>query len=175
MLSSLSTFCPPLGRKELRIPKRGHFNFAQRGLYYFALTPFSIIAVSEGAQARDGEQVFRIMGDHLVAARLGGLCQNVAEELSQQTHLETRFTILGHLQRGGQPSPYDRWLATRYGAAAVRLAAANQFGYMVNIRGREIGEILIKDALDETPKLVNPDGEQVQTARALGSVFGDES
>ncbi len=138
-------------------------------------SPFSIIAVSEGARARDGEQVFRMVGNHLVSARLGGLCENVAEELSQQTHLETRFTILGHLQRGGQPSPYDRWLATRYGSAAVRLAVENKFGYMVNIRGREIGDISIKDALDETPKLVNPDDEQVQAARALGSVFGDEN
>lgn len=135
--------------------------------------PFSIIAVAEGARPHNGEQVFRLQADRQRVARLGGICQQVAEELSARTHLETRFTILGHLQRGGQPSPFDRWLATRYGAAAVRLAAEGEHGTMVSYRGREITSISIADALAETPKLVDPSAELVQTARGLGIEFGE--
>ena len=88
--------------------------------------------------------------------------------------MESRCTVLGHLQRGGTPTPFDRWLATRYGAAAVRLAAAGEHGLMVNLRGRHIGSIPLDDALAETPKLVDPAGELVTTARGMGIVFGDE-
>ena len=82
--------------------------------------------------------------------------------------------MLGHLQRGGTPTPFDRWLATRYGAAAVRIAAADKHGVMVNLRGRTIGTITLDEALAATPKLVDPKGDIVATARGMGIAFGDE-
>ncbi|GIS68009.1 MAG: hypothetical protein CM1200mP6_10770 [Anaerolineaceae bacterium] len=80
----------------------------------------------------------------------------------------------GPLQRGGTPTPYDRWLATLYGAGATRLAMSGSYGRMVNLSGREIGSISLEDAVAQTPKLVNPDGDLVTAARGLGIVFGDE-
>ena len=87
---------------------------------------FSIIVVSEGAKPQGGEQVFSRSGDEMYVPRLGGIGQKVGEYIEKQG-FETRVTVLGHLQRGGSPTPFDRWLATRYGAAAVRLAKAPEF------------------------------------------------
>ena len=135
---------------------------------------FSILAVAEGARPKDGQQQFKIPADGLQIPRLGGIGQQVADQIHEKESLETRCTVLGHLQRGGAPTPFDRWLATRYGAAAVRLASAGKHGLMVNLRGRNIGAIPLKDAIAETPKLIDPDGELITTARGMGIVFGDE-
>ena len=83
---------------------------------------FSIVAVSEGAKPVSGEQVFSREGDDIYVPRLGGIGIIVGEYIEKEG-FETRVTVLGHVQRGGTPTPFDRWLATRYGAAAVRLAA----------------------------------------------------
>ena len=80
----------------------------------------------------------------------------------------------GPLQRGGTPTPYDRWLATLYGAGATRLAMSGKCGMMVNLQGREIGAVSLAEAVEQTPKLVNPDGDLITAARGLGIVFGDE-
>ncbi|OGO16889.1 MAG: 6-phosphofructokinase, partial [Chloroflexi bacterium RBG_16_48_8] len=74
---------------------------------------FSIIAVAEGARPEGREQIFRMQGDMIRSPRLGGIGQFVAEEVAQTCALETRVTVLGHLQRGGPPTAFDRWLATR--------------------------------------------------------------
>ncbi len=135
---------------------------------------FSIMAVAEGALAKGGHQNYKIAAHGLHIARLGGIGQKVADQIHDKAGLETRCTVLGHLQRGGTPTPFDRWLATRYGAAAVRLAHAGKHGMMVNLRGRHIGAIPLAEALAKTPKLVDPDGDLVATARGMGIVFGDE-
>jgi 6-phosphofructokinase 1 len=132
---------------------------------------FSLVAVSEGARPVGGQQMFRSTGDAVVVARLGGIAFQVGADIEQRTGRETRVTVLGHLQRGGSPSPFDRWLATRFGAAAVRLAAAGGWGRMVGLRGAAIVDTPLEEATAH-PKRVDPHGEPVQTARGLGIVFG---
>ncbi len=132
---------------------------------------FSIIAVSEGARPIDGEQVFRQAGDAVYVARLGGVSHSVGALIQELTGRETRVTVLGHVQRGGRPSPFDRWLATRYGAAVVRLAADGGWGRMVGLKGQKIADVTLEEAT-AVPKRVDPNGEPVRTARGLGIVFG---
>jgi 6-phosphofructokinase 1 len=89
------------------------------------------------------------------------------------TGKETRVTILGHLQRGGSPTPYDRILATKFGAFAIELVANKKFGRMVSLRGNEIKNVKIEDAISHQ-KLVKPDDQAVFVAKSLGISFGDE-
>lgn len=133
---------------------------------------FSIIAVSEGARPSDGEQVFFRQGDEIYVPRLGGIGHRVGEYIEGQG-FETRVTVLGHLQRGGTPTPFDRWLATRYGAAAVRLAAAGKFDRMVALRANKIVDISLEEATAK-PRRVDLNDDAVITARGLGISFGDE-
>ncbi|HAV77051.1 MAG TPA: 6-phosphofructokinase [Anaerolineae bacterium] len=133
---------------------------------------FSILAVSEGAKSVDGEQVFSRSGDEIYTPRLGGIGQKVGEFI-ELNGFETRVTVLGHLQRGGIPTPYDRWLATRYGAAAVRLAATGKFDRMVALREAKVTDISLEEAL-AVPKRVNVNSDAVLTARNMGISFGDQ-
>jgi phosphofructokinase-like protein len=133
---------------------------------------FSIIAVSEGARPRDGEQVFSRPGDEVYVPRLGGIGQVIGEYLEKQG-FETRVTVLGHLQRGGSPTPFDRWLATGYGAAAVRLAAMGKFDHMVALRSGDIVDVPLAEAL-AVPKRVDVNHHSVASARGMGIAFGDE-
>ncbi len=133
---------------------------------------FSILAVSEGAKPLGGKQVFSRRGDEIYVPRLGGIGQTVGEYLEAQG-IETRVTVLGHLQRGGTPSAFDRWLATRYGAASVRLAASGGFDRMVALRHSQITDLPLEEAL-AVPKRVDPNGDAVLTARGMGISFGDE-
>ncbi len=135
-------------------------------------TLFSIIAVSEGAKPMDGVQVYSRSGNEIYIPRLGGIGQIVGEYIEQQG-FEARVTVLGHLQRGGTPTAFDRWLATRYGAAAVRLAASGKFDRMVALRSGEIIDIPLEEAL-AIPKRVQINGDAVLTARGIGISFGDE-
>jgi|SRR5579859_2631363 len=132
---------------------------------------FSIVVVSEGARPAGGAQSFRTAGDALFAPRLGGIGQQVGAAIEQLTGKEARVTVLGHLQRGGSPSAFDRWLATRFGAAAARLAEQGQWGHMVGLRGQEIVSVPLAEAI-AVAKRVDPKGEAVCTARGLGIVFG---
>jgi 6-phosphofructokinase len=84
-----------------------------------------------------------------------------------------RVTVLGHLQLGGTPTAFDRWLATRYDAAAVRVATEGRFDRMVALNSTKIIDIPLTDAL-AVPKRVEPDGDAVLTARGIGISFGDE-
>ena len=133
---------------------------------------FSILAVSEGAKPLGGEQIFSRTGDAVYVPRLGGIGQRVAEYVEMQG-FESRVTVLGHLQRGGTPTAFDRWLATRYGAAAVRLAARGGFDRMVALQRGEITDIPIAEAV-AIPKRVNLNSDAVITARNIGISFGDE-
>lgn len=133
---------------------------------------FSIIAISEGAKPLGGMQVFSRSGDEVYVPRLGGIGQTLGEYI-EKGGFETRVTVLGHLQRGGTPTPFDRWLATRYGAAAVRLAADGGFDHMVSLISGRIVDIPLTEAL-AVPKRVDVNGDAVLTARGIGISFGDE-
>jgi 6-phosphofructokinase 1 len=134
---------------------------------------FSIIAVSEGAKPLHGAQTFSNIGDEIYVARLGGIAQKVGVYVEQATGTETRVTVLGHLQRGGAPTPFDRWLATRYGSAAVHLAAAGGLGRMVALRNTQIVDIPLEEAI-AIPKRVDLNGDALRTARSIGISFGDD-
>lgn len=133
---------------------------------------FSILAVSEGAKPLNGSQVFSRKGDEVYVPRLGGIGQLVGEYIEKHG-FESRVTVLGHLQRGGTPTAFDRLLATRYGAAAVRLAAEGGFDRMVALRGGRVIDIPLEEAT-AVPKRVRPDDDAVITARNVGISFGDE-
>lgn len=133
---------------------------------------FSIIAVSEGAIPLEGGQVFSRAGDEVYVPRLGGIGQRVGEYIEREG-FETRVTVLGHLQRGGSPTPFDRLLATRFGAAAVRLAQQGRFDRMVALQAGNIVDIPLMDALS-VPRRVDVNGDVVITARGMGISFGDE-
>lgn len=98
--------------------------------------------------------------------------QLVGEAISLISHKEVRVSVLGHIQRGGSPSPYDRVLATRFGVAAVDLIAEGGFGKMVALRASSIVAVDVAQAIGKL-KAVRPDGELVRTARAIGVGFGD--
>lgn len=134
---------------------------------------YSLIVVSEGAKPLGGDSsvVERKAG---AMPRLMGAAQRVAQALDAQVEADMRVTVLGHIQRGGTPSSFDRVLATRYGAAAAELVAARDFGKMVALRGGQIISVPISEAV-AAPKRVDPEGQLVKTARALGTVFGDEA
>jgi phosphofructokinase-like protein len=133
---------------------------------------FSIIAVSEGAKPVGEEQVFSRPGDEIYVPRLGGIGQVVGKYIEGQG-FETRVTVLGHLQRGGTPTPFDRWLATRYGAAAVRLAAQGKFDRMVALQAGKIVDVSLEEAI-AIPKRVSLTDDAVITARGMSIAFGDE-
>jgi phosphofructokinase-like protein len=133
---------------------------------------FSIIVISEGAKPLGGAQVFSRGGDEVYVPRLGGIGQVVGEYIEKQG-FESRVTVLGHLQRGGTPTPFDRWLATRYGAAAVRVAAEGRFDRMVALRAGNVIDIPLEEAT-AVPKRVDLNSDAVLTARNMGISFGDE-
>jgi 6-phosphofructokinase 1 len=129
---------------------------------------FSIVVIAEGAAPKDGT-VSLIDPAH---ERLGGIADKVAHSIEQMTGKETRSLVLGHLQRGGSPTTFDRLLALRFGAAAVRLVAERQFGMMVALQPPRIVAVPIADAI-ATPRRVPLDSDTITTARDLGISFGD--
>ncbi len=133
---------------------------------------FSIVVVAEGAFPKGGTT--STLGESLPgeARRIGGLCEPIAREIQARTGKETRSLVLGHLQRGGMPTGYDRLLATRFGGAAVRAVADEKWAHMVALQSPHIVTIPIKEALRE-PKRVDPTHDLVLTARATGISFGD--
>jgi ATP-dependent phosphofructokinase / diphosphate-dependent phosphofructokinase len=118
---------------------------------------FSIVVVAEGAMPREGTLQIRAgtATDAFGHVRLGGIGVTLEAEIERRTGFETRVTILGHVQRGGTPVAFDRVLATRFGVAAAGAAEAGRFGTMVGLRGTEIVEVSLEEALRE-PKLLDP-------------------
>ncbi len=109
---------------------------------------FSIVVVAEGALPREGTMdVPEYERDEFGRPRLGGISTIIADALQHRTGFDTRVTILGHVQRGGTPTAYDRVLATRYGVAAIDLAAAAEWGRMVSLRGNDIVSVPLDDAV----------------------------
>lgn len=129
-----------------------------------------IVIVSEGA--RLGGEVVTLDAATKGEVRLGGIGQYVADKLEKATGIETRSTVLGHLQRGGSPVAFDRVLGVRFGTAAVGLIERREFSRMVALRGNEMVSVPIEEAV-KTLHLVDPQCQLVATARDLGISFGD--
>ena len=127
---------------------------------------FSILVVSEGAHPKGSQPIYANAG------RLGGVGFMLTESLAELTGKDCRCVVLGHLQRGGTPTPYDRLLSTRYGAAAVNAIHNGLSGEMVALRAQEIVTVPLEEATGHL-KTVRPHNDLIRTARGLGVSFGD--
>ena len=133
---------------------------------------FATIVVAEGAHPTDGQQSVVAKARPGSLKRLGGAGIVFAEGLETAYDIETRVTVLGHVQRGGTPEPTDRLLATRFGTTAIELLATGRWGHMVALKGTEIEAVPLADVQGE--RLIDPSRSQlVATARAIGISFGD--
>jgi phosphofructokinase-like protein len=132
---------------------------------------FTIVVVAEGARPRGGE--FTVAAREAGRAeRLGGIGEKVAAELQELTGKETRVVVLGHLLRGGSPTTFDRLIALRFGAAAVRALDEGQAGVMVALDPPTVNYVPLEEATRRM-KTVPPDCDTILTARDLGVCFGD--
>ena len=131
-----------------------------------------IVVVAEGAFPADGQKVVQVSSDENSGVeRLGGVGAFVADEISRRMQIETRVVVLGHVQRGGTPSPFDRILGSRFGVRAVELIEQGQFGRMVSLQGRDVCDVDIDVAVDSLNR-VDPAGSLVGAAEALGIALG---
>ena len=133
---------------------------------------FSIVVVAEGARAVGGQHVLVEEASGGRVERLGGIGARVAEQLEDMTGKDARYVVLGHLQRGGAPTAFDRTLATRFGGTAVELVKQGVFGRMVANNPPDIVPIPLADVVGRT-KTVPLDYDLIATARAIGVSFGD--
>jgi 6-phosphofructokinase 1 len=133
---------------------------------------FTLIVVAEGARAPGKDYVTAGAAETNREVRLGGIGAVVAAEIEKRTGKETRVCVLGHLQRGGAPTSFDRLLCTRFGARAVQLIAEGQYGHMVALKAADTVAVKISEAVGRL-RTVPTNGDIVQTARALGISFGD--
>jgi ATP-dependent phosphofructokinase / diphosphate-dependent phosphofructokinase len=133
---------------------------------------FTLVVVAEGAHLPDGGLVHDGSSGR-GQIRLGGIGEIVAREISARLGREARVVVLGHLQRGGSPTAFDRMLSTEFGAHAVRLVHEGRFGEMVCYRPPDIASVPIAEAIGRL-STVDPRGSAVQAARALGIGFGDD-
>jgi phosphofructokinase-like protein len=134
---------------------------------------FSIIVVAEGAAPQGGKmEIQKLVPTSHDPIRLGGIGRKVGQDIEEKTGIETRVTVLGHLQRGGQPIPYDRILSSRYGSAAVDAFVNKEFGTMVSLQGPSIKTVPLTAAIKDIKK-VPTDSEIIKTGRAIGISFGD--
>jgi 6-phosphofructokinase 1 len=133
---------------------------------------FSIVVVAEGATTAGGEAVVKkVVKESTDPVRLGGIADLVARRIEERTGLETRVTVLGHLQRGGTPTMFDRVLATRFGSKAAELADKGSEGVMVGIRCQDIVTVPLADAIARL-KTVPPDHHLIKCAISVGTSFG---
>jgi len=133
---------------------------------------FSIVVVAEGARPLDGTVELVERRGLGTVDRLGGIGSKVARTIERLTGKETRTLVLGHLQRGGSPTTYDRLLALRFGAAAVRAIADRAFGTMVGLNGPDITRVPLEQVVGKA-KNVPLDCDTIRTARDLGISLGD--
>jgi 6-phosphofructokinase 1 len=132
---------------------------------------FAIVVVAEGAKPEGGGLV--IKGEEIGReVRLGGIAEQVAAGIAERTGKETRTVVLGHIQRGGRPTTFDRLLALRFGAAAVRLIEEGTFNHMVALDPPSVLAVPLEVATSRM-KVVPVDCDTVLTARDLGISFGD--
>ncbi len=134
---------------------------------------FSIVCVAEGARPKDGQISVKEMDiKRTDPVRLGGIGELVAKRIEDETGLETRVTVLGHVQRGGSPTPYDRILATRFGTVALQAASNGEFGVMTSLQRDEVCTVTLKDAIGKQ-RVVPMDSQLLFAARAVGTCIGD--
>jgi phosphofructokinase-like protein len=133
---------------------------------------FSIVVVAEGARAKGGEvSVVASGGKGKGMERLGGIGQKVGDQIAATTGMDVRVTVLGHIQRGGSPTAFDRILATRFGSKAMSLVSRGEFGRMVCLQGAEVTSVPIKEAITDY-KWVPLDSGLILTAEAIGICMG---
>lgn len=133
---------------------------------------FTLMVAAEGAREKDHGFVTAAGQENNREARLGGIGALVADEVARRTGKEARTCVLGHLQRGGIPTSFDRALCSMFGAHAVDLIAAGDYGKMVGWQGAHVSAVEIREAVGRL-KTVKPEGSLVRTARALGISMGD--
>lgn len=135
---------------------------------------FSIIVVAEGAKEEGGEMVVKkTVENSFDPIRLGGIGNVVAQQVEELTGKETRVTVLGHLQRGGSPTAFDRILATRYGTEAANLVAQGKFGKMVCLQGGKISSVPLERVIGELNQ-VKMDNDMIHAAVRLGICLGNK-
>ncbi|CDM93782.1 MAG: ATP-dependent 6-phosphofructokinase [Limnospira sp. PMC 1291.21] len=134
---------------------------------------FAIVVVAEGAKTTSGES--RSYKDALGEVRLRGIGEYVATEIETTLGVESRATVLGHVQRGGAPSSQDRLLATAFGKTAVDVIAAEDYGKMVAWSNHQVVTVSLEKVFQNSPRLLDPNGFWIETARALGVYLGEES
>lgn len=132
---------------------------------------FSIVAVAEGAISKEDA---RLSKKELKKKKekYPSIAYEIGEEIEKRTGQEVRVTVPGHMQRGGEPSPYDRVLSTRFGAAAGKMIADREFGYMVGIKNGEIIKVPLEDVAGKL-KMISPNSSIVKEAKLVGINFGD--
>lgn len=131
----------------------------------------TMVVVAEGACPKDGTFTSKSVNTG-GEAKLGGIGSLVAEEIARQTDKDTRSVVLGHLQRGGNPTALDRILGTRFGVGAVDLVLEGKFGHMVSYQNYRVGDVQMKEAISQL-KTIQPDNQIVKTCREVGISFGD--
>ncbi|GAB4381220.1 MAG: ATP-dependent 6-phosphofructokinase [Calditrichia bacterium] len=133
---------------------------------------FSIVVVSEGAKEKGGEQVVnRVVEDSPEKIRLGGISHRISQQIEEATGIESRVAILGHLQRGGTPTPLDRILATRFAVRAMELVIEGKFNQMVALKGNKIVSVPLEKVMGKQ-KLVPKDSTLITDAISVGTSIG---
>ncbi len=134
---------------------------------------FSIVVVAEGAKPKGGDVVIqRLVKESSDPIRLGGIGFVLGKQLEEVTGVETRTVVMGHLLRGGSPTPFDRVLATRLGTKAVDMIEKEEFGYMVGVKGNSLVEVSLEDVAKGT-RIVPLDDPLIQAGRSVGTCFGN--
>jgi 6-phosphofructokinase 1 len=133
---------------------------------------FSIVVVAEGAKPKGGDVVIqRMVKESSDPVRLGGVGFVLGDQIEKTTEIETRAVVMGHLQRGGSPTPFDRVLATQLGSKAVDMIMAGSFGYMVAMQNSRLVKVSLKDVA-RGHRSVPVDHPLIKTAISLGTSFG---
>ena len=134
---------------------------------------FSIIVVAEGARPEGGEVVVKkIVKDSVEPVRLGGIGFVLGDQIEKLTGQETRAVVMGHLQRGGSPTAFDRVLATQLGTKAVDMIAKEEYGFMAGVQCDELVNVSLEEVA-QGPRLVPLNHPLIKTARSVGTAFGD--
>jgi 6-phosphofructokinase 1 len=133
---------------------------------------FTIVVIAEGAKARGGELTVREVDESSPdPIRLGGVANQLVEQLRTRTNSEIRATVLGHVQRGGTPTPFDRVLATAFGHHAAVKASRGEFGCMVALRNNSLGDVPLEEVANKT-RVIQKDDPLLLAALAVGTSFG---
>jgi len=146
--------------------------------------PFTIVVVTEGARCKEGGvSIGRRVEDSPDSVRFGGIAQKIAYQLEGLVENEVRHCVLGHIQRGGDTSAFDRVLSARYGVKAAEMIRDGNFGTMITLRDNTMGFVKLEEVVGDGSvgeisaggtKTVDPNGEMVRVAKSMGISFADE-